>query len=114
MIKKIILFSLIFTTILSCSNDVGDGDRVLINNKLVEYTAFTHNSGHLIRMWADSNNIYVSNAPDFKIFAYDFKGKIKETFGKKGRGPGEFGSIWFFQKEKYNKSKTLSKDNRGY
>lgn len=98
------IFSLIFTTILSCSNDVGDGNRIVLNNKLVEYSVFTHDSGYMIRMWADNNNIYVSNAPDFKVFAYDFKGKIKETFGKKGRGPGEFGSIWFFQKEIDNKS----------
>ncbi len=91
-------------TILSCSGDKGDGNRILLDKKLVENSVFTHNAGYMIRMWADSNTIYVSNAPDFKVFEYDFEGHVKRIFGKKGRGPGEFGSIWYFQKEKDNKS----------
>lgn len=84
MIKKIMLFLLIFIIILSCFNDVGDGNRVFLNNKLVEYFVFIYDLGYIIRMWVDSNNIYIFNVLDFKVFVYDFKGKIKEMFGKKG------------------------------
>ncbi|MEA4840321.1 MAG: 6-bladed beta-propeller [Bacteroidales bacterium] len=87
-----------------CRNTEEKHRNVDSKYKLIEYSVFEHDMGQIIRITADDSCIYISNAPDYKIFVYDFKGNLKKTIGNKGPAPWEFGSIWSFAKEKDGKS----------
>lgn len=102
-INAVSLSTMLFI-IFGCSNTADKYRNIDSKSMLIEYSAFEHDMGNMIRITADDSCIYVSNAPDFKIFVYDFNGALKKTIGNKGPAPWEFGSIWSFAKDADDKS----------
>lgn len=95
--NKLLLMASIFLFYGCTDNENGDKRRVIDNTSVFKLkNSFQHEQGYLIRLFANDSSIFVSNAPDFKVFQYDFDGKINRTFGKKGPAPWEYGTIWHF------------------
>ncbi len=93
---KLFLVIFLFLTISSCSNEEDEDPRVIFNDALIYQTEFEHPAGHIIRFWTDSNYVYISSAPDFKIHIYNHQGKFIKFLGKKGNAPSENDALWYF------------------
>lgn len=102
-------FQLIFICyfLFSCSNGSNEKyyDEKTNMSKVLELTkSFEHDKGIGIRLWCDKQYIYISNDPDFKIYIYNYLGKLIRTLGKKGPAPFENNALWYFNIEESGKS----------
>lgn len=87
----LLLFSIIF--IVSCRKSEIENTKKIKNHEIIINDSLIISQEGLNTISIHDSLIYITNAYTNEIVEYDFQGKKRNTFGRTGRGPGEFSSI---------------------